>query len=152
MQIKPIALTISHAIFTEEEITFIYPDMRTALAGKFQDGVMLEGRSTTIVAERCNDGVKEIKLSRRHKINKNDLPIFRFYRNTRIRIHEPTLMDPFEKNTVFIQTDDKKGDGLFARRDIESDEVVAYYSGNVVTKDDNLGSMPPNMTQYERYS
>lgn len=126
--------------------------MRTALVGKFQDGVMLEGRSTIIVAERCNDGIKELKLSRRNQIKKKDIPIFRFYRNTRVRIHQPTLMDPFEKNTVFIRTDDKKGDGLFARRDIESNEVVAYYSGNVVSADDNLGSMPPNLTQYERYS
>ena len=120
--------------------------------GKFQDGVMLEGISTIIVAERCNDGIKEIKLSKRNEVDKKDLPIFRFYRNTRVRIHKPTLMDPFEKNAVFIQTDDKKGDGLFARRDIESNEVVAYYSGIVVTADDNLGSMPPNLTQYERYS
>ena len=125
--------------------------MRTVIVGKFQDGVMLEGKPSKIVAERCNDGIKEIKLSRKSNKDINDIPIFKFHRNTRVRIYQPTLMDPLEKNTVFIQTDDEKGDGLFARREIEKNEVVAYYSGIVVTAEDNLGSMPPNMTEYERY-
>ena len=106
-------------------MTFIYPDMRTALTGKFKNSVMIEGRPTKIVAERCNDGIKEIKVSP-PKINS---PSFSFQRNTRIRIHHPRIMDPFEKNTVYINGTPSSGDGLFARRDIEASEVVAYYSG-----------------------
>ena len=125
--------------------------MRTVLVGKFLDGLMLEGRPSIIVAERCNNGIKEIKLSSKKKDDTKTPAVYRFSRNTRIRIHEPTLMDPFEKNTVFIKTDIEKGDGLFARRNIDPGEVVAYYSGMVITKDDNLGYMPANLTQYEMY-
>ena len=125
--------------------------MRTVLVGKFKDGVMLEGRPSLIIAERCNDGIKEIKLSTKKKTDTKIPPVYRFHRNTRIRIHEPKLMDQFEKNTVFIKTDIEKGDGLFARRNIDPGEVVAYYSGMVITKDDNLGYMPANLTQYEMY-
>ena len=138
-------------LLSEENITFIYPDMRTVLVGKFQDGVMLEGRSSIIIAERCNNGIKEIKFSTKKIIDTKNPVVYRFSRNTRIRIHEPTLMDPFEKNTVFIKTDIEKGDGLFARRDIGPGEVVAYYSGIVCTKEDNQGYIPTNLTQYEVY-
>ena len=38
--------------------------MRTALVGKFDEGIMIEARSARVIAERCNDGIKEIKLSK----------------------------------------------------------------------------------------
>ena len=88
------------------------------------------------------------------------VPVYSFNRNTRIRVHKPTLMDPFEKNTVFIKTSHERGDGLFARRDIDAFEIVAYYSGTVWPKSDNheFGNspnwlkVPANQTEYERYS
>ena len=133
--------------------------MRTVLVGKFRDGVMLEARASYIVAERCNDGIKEIKLSNANKMYKKEIPVYSFNRNTRLRIYKPTLMDPFEKNTVFIKTNKEKGDGLFARRDIDPFEIVAYYSGTIWPKNDNDEpgnspnwlNVPANQTEYERY-
>ena len=54
--------------FTGDEITFIYPDLLTGLHGKFVDGEVLEARAVDIVAERCQQGIKEIKL----KLNTRD--------------------------------------------------------------------------------
>ena len=48
--------------FTGEEITYIYPDLLTGLHGKFRDGEVVEARAVDIVAERCQQGVKEIRL------------------------------------------------------------------------------------------
>ena len=121
--------------------------MRTALTGKFKDGVMIEARHSKVIAERCNDGIKEILVSS----PKSDSPVFSFKRNSRLRIYEPTIMDPFEKNTVYVKTTVLKGDGLFARRNIEPSELVAYYSGVIVPVDDMKVSLRSNLTDNERY-
>ena len=59
--------------FTGDEITFIYPDLLTGLHGKFRDGEVVEARAVDIVAERCQQGVKEIKL----RLNKKDETVWR---------------------------------------------------------------------------
>ena len=123
--------------------------MRTALIGKFENGVMVEGRPTKILAERCNDGLKEILVS----APETNSRVFRFQRNTRVRIHQPKIMDPFEKNSVFVSKTANSGEGLFARRNIETNEVVAYYSG-VILKTEEINQMrfngASNQTGYER--
>ena len=48
--------------FTGDEITFLYPDLLTGLRGKFVDGEIQEARAVDIVAQRCHQGIKEIKL------------------------------------------------------------------------------------------
>ena len=123
--------------------------MRTALIGKFKNGVMVEGRPTKILAERCNDGLKEILVSPPETNSR----VFRFQRNTRVRIHQPKIMDPFEKNSVFVSKTANSGEGLFARRNIETNEVVSYYSG-VILKTEEINQMrfngASNQTGYER--
>ena len=123
--------------------------MRTALIGKFENGVMVEGRPTKILAERCNDGLKEILVSP----PETNFRVFRFQRNTRVRIHQPKIMDPFEKNSVFVSKTANSGEGLFARRNIETNEVVAYYSG-VILKTEEIKQIrfngASNQTGYER--
>ena len=139
-------ILIESCIFLEEDITFIYPDMSTVLKGKFKDGVMIEARRSKVIAERCNDGIKEILVSS----PKSDSPVFSFKRNNKFRVYEPTIMDPMEKNTVYVKTTELKGDGLFARRDIEPFELVAYYSGVVVPADGLKESRRFNLTDNER--
>ena len=123
--------------------------MRTALIGKFENGVMVEARPTKILAERCNDGLKEILVSPPETNSR----VFRFQRNTRVRIHQPKIMDPFEKNSVFVSKTANSGEGLFARRNIETNEVVAYYSG-VILKTEEINQIrfngASNQTGYER--
>ena len=130
----------------EGDLTFIYPDMKTALTGKFKDGVMKEGRQSKIIAERCNDGIKEIRIS---KPSLNS-PIFSFKRNSRLHINHPTTMDPLEKNLVYVGTTENKGDGLFARRDIEPNQLVSYYSGEIWQANETLELYPSNQTGYDR--
>ena len=40
---------------------FLYPDLKTALVGRFEKNVMQEAKETKVVAERCHKGIKEIK-------------------------------------------------------------------------------------------
>ena len=59
--------------FTGDEITFLYPDLLTGLHGKFVDGEVLEARAVDVVAERCRQGIKEIRL----RLNTRDDTLWR---------------------------------------------------------------------------
>ena len=118
--------------------------MKTVLVGKFEDGIMLSGKPAKIVAERCNDGIKEIKLSSVQP----DVPEFKYSRPTRVNIgNQPNRMDPYEKKFVYVNTTKWGDDGLFAKKDIKKDELVSYYSGMFF---DNLEMelFPDNLTGY----
>ena len=118
--------------------------MKTALIGKFKDGVMIEGKPTKVIAERCNDGIKEIQVDQ----TKPDSPNFSFKRNSRIRIHAPISMDPYEKKNVYVDITERGDGGLFARKNLKANELIAYYSGTFNNWKDY--SLPLNITGYER--
>ena len=121
--------------------------MKTVLMGKFRDGVMIEAKASRIIAERCHNGIKEIKMDK----PKTNSPIHTFKRNTRLRIHDATTMDPFEKNMVYVKETKKSEEGLFAKKDIEANEVVAYYSGTIWTPQEHITELSPsNQTGYFR--
>ena len=122
--------------------------MKTVINGKFKDGVLVKGRPAKIIAERCKNGMKEILTSKMDQKS----PILTFNRNNNLRVHEPKIMDPYEKLRVYVSKTKGKGDGLFARRDIETDEIVSYYSGIIWTKDEfEEISLLSNQTGYDRY-
>lgn len=50
--------------FPDETAIFLYPDMKTALVGSFKGSVMMAAQSTKVVKERCERGVKRIKVKR----------------------------------------------------------------------------------------
>jgi len=129
------------------DMVFIYPDMKTVLVGQFKDGIMIRSRPAKIIAERCNDGIKEIKIS---KI-KSDAPTFKYRRPTNMDIgDQPTIMDPYEKQIVYVNTTDWGDDGLFAKRDIKKGELVAYYNGLLFNQTENELWFD-NQTGYDMY-
>ena len=119
--------------------------MTTALVGTFENGVMIQGRQSKIIAERCNNGIKEIKLSS----VKNQSPSFKHERATRLYIgHQATEMDPYEKKAVYIKELKWGGDSLFAKRDIKKDEIVSYLGG-IFWNRTELELFPENNTYYD---
>ena len=124
---------------------YIYPNLKTALIGLFNDGVMKAARETRIIGERCNRGIKEIKLAR----PKTSSPLLKYFRPNQIRIaDQPRVMDALDKRNIYIKTAEFE-DSVFARRDIPSGEIVAYYSGLLWTPKDLF---PINQTLEERYT
>ena len=121
--------------------------MKTVITGKFRNGVLIEGKQAKIVAERCRNGMKEILIS---SPNQNK-PALSFKRNNHLRIHQPAIMDPFEKNSVFVKNTIEKGEGLFARRNFERNEIVSYYSGVILPSTQvKTWSSLKNRTGYDR--
>ena len=107
------------------QIAFIYPDFETVLRGEFINGTMMAAKPTKIVAERCKNGIKQLKFAKPAK----DAPILKYQRPNFLRPgDQPQIADPFERKLIYIN----KGvyqDGLFARRDIRMGELICYYSG-----------------------
>ena len=129
-----------------ENIAFIYPDFETVLLGNFQNGIMIAAKPTKILAERCKNGIKELKFAKPEE----NTPTFKYERPTHLRPgDQPTVADPFELRRIYIG----KGvmqDGMFAKKDIRKGELICYYSGTI----HNINQLPimhPNMTLSERY-
>jgi len=121
--------------------------MKTVITGKFRNSVLIEGKQAKIVAERCRNGMKEILIS---SPNQNK-PALSFKRNNHLRIHQPAIMDPFEKNSIFVKNTIEKGEGLFARRNFERNEIVSYYSGVILPSTQvKAWSSLRNRTGYDR--
>ena len=92
--------------------------MKTVLVGNFVGAKMVAAKSSKIISERCNNGIKEIKVAKL----KLDDPILKFSRPDRIRIGDhPRMMDPYTKNIIYINNGVSQ-DGVFAKRDIEKGE------------------------------
>ena len=99
--------------------------MKTVLVGRFQNGEMISAKTSKIIAERCNKGIKEIRVA----TPKENEPSFRYSRPTRLRIGDkPRVMDPYDKKNIYIGNG-RKDEGVFAKRDIQKGELVMYYSG-----------------------
>ena len=102
--------------------------MRTVLVGTWIKNEMVAACESKIVAERCNNGLKEIKV---RPVKPAECTTVKFQRPNLIRISDnPTAMDPYEKTTIYIQ-EGVKEDGVFAKRDIQEGELISYYSGNI---------------------
>ena len=103
----------------------MYPDMETIFVGRFVNETMISAKPSKVIAERCNQGMKEIQIAK----PKPNTPTFRYSRPTRIRIgDQPAIMDPYERKNIYV-SDGEEGDGVFARKNISKGEVIMYYSG-----------------------
>ena len=108
-----------------ENIIYLYPDMKTILVGRFDNETMISAKPSTVIAERCKRGLKEIRIAK----PKPNSPTFRYSHPTRLRIgDQPTVMDPYERKNIYI-SDGEEGDGVFAKANISKGEVIMYYSG-----------------------
>ena len=117
--------------------------MKTALKGNFENGVMKGARKSKIIGERCHKGIKEIKVAK----PKESSPILRYSRPNMIRIATlPKVMDALDRRNIYIK-EGPWGDGVFAKRDFVSGEIIAYYSGLLWEPQDLF---PSNLTLEER--
>ena len=112
--------------FSGDDVAFIFPDMKTVLVGKFREGYMVAGRESKIIAERCNNGIKEVLFAPADVKS----AVFRYKRpNAWSMGYDYTLIDPYERRTTYIDKSRFDGEGVFAKRNIKTGELVSYYNG-----------------------
>ena len=106
---------------------------------------MIAAKPSKILAERCKNGIKELKFA---KPNEN-ARTFKYERPTHlIPGDQPAVPDPFESRRIYIDRG-VMHDGIFAKKDIQNGELICYYSGTL----HNINKVPimhHNMTFPQR--
>ena len=99
-----------------------------------------------VVAERCNNGVKELKLEpSKHnsdvKWENTGSTLYQYGKN-------PRVLDPQERKSVYVgqSTNARANEGLFARKYFKAGDIVSYYGGERLFLKDIVY---PNMTAGE---
>ena len=88
---------------------------------------MIAAKPTKILAERCKNGIKELKFAK----PKENAPTFKYERPTHIKPgDQPNVPDPFESRRIYIDRG-VMHDGIFAKKDIQNGELICYYSGTL---------------------
>lgn len=92
-----------------------------------------------VTSARCNNGLKEIKVS---PLN-NATPLYKYIKPSKYLItNKPTLEDPLEQRNVFVSTSKVASgeNGLFAKKTFEVGQLLSYYSGVIwnTTEDEIL--------------
>lgn len=133
--------------FTGDRIAYIYSDFSTIIYGIFNSGTLVSGRSGKIIGYRCKNGIMELKFS-----SKLGEDIYKYEEVTnKFLTSRPTLVDPLERRQIFVDNSTvigmTTGDGLFAKRNIPANSLVAIYAGFILDNDDT--GLMPNMTKAE---
>jgi histone-lysine N-methyltransferase SETD7 len=131
----------SEGQLTGDDIAYIYPDKETVLIGQFEDGQLVSARAAkldsmgTSKAETNGGELKLPKVSYR-----TDYPeTIHFDMSSHdILSLQPLLCDVYEQDRVCVQKSliENAGEGLFARVDLEADEVAAFYNGVRLSHDE----------------
>ena len=114
-------------------ISYIYPDLETALLGSFRNGAM-------VCAKHCQ--IVKVKLEAGCILMPEFLQLDGSSYKREISTHEfvttsPTLMDPYESSLIEVKLSDLPDaeEGLFAKKLIRVDTVIAFYQGVKLPQD-----------------
>lgn len=116
----------SHGKMSGDEIAYIYPGAKLALIGKFKSNIMIAGQKSKIVQATCKNSMVSLLF------DKPEGPKFHLSIGTNNSIGDmPLVPDPYESMTAKMDTSTipNSGLGLFAVRDIEENEIIAFYNG-----------------------
>ena len=97
----------------------MYPDFLTGIKGTFENGKLVSGKAVDVIGERCFNGIKEIDVIP-SKYNPDVLWFGEDQRKLQLS-HDvgqhPTVMDPFERKSVYIDISNIEGaeEGIYAR-------------------------------------
>ena len=108
---------------------------------------MISAKPTKILAEKCKNGVKQLKFAK----PKMDAPALKYQRPNFLRPgDQPNVADPFERTVIYVAKG-IRGDGIFARKQIRQGDLIAYYAGTIF----DANTQPiffGNQTSAEKYA
>ena len=117
----------SRGEMTGDNIAFIYPDLSTAILGRFDRGVLVSGLPGRITGLEV---VEDIAVPQISLVNQADRVSFSLSTEESVGL-QPLVRDPYETRTVEVRPSQVGGggEGLFLRRNVKRNEVVAFYNG-----------------------
>ena len=120
---------------TGPHIMYLYPDFRTGFQGSFKEGEFLSGHEAHLVDCYTDSAgiIVPVLLPRpRELLHTRRVGTFGQVSDPHVR-----LRDPYESRCVYVAQSQLPGaaEGLFARRSIEINTVVAFYNGEQVCRE-----------------
>ena len=118
----------SRGHFTGDNIAFLYPDLTTAIVGRFQEGVLVSGLPAQVCGMRL---VEDIAVPEFIITGEKEEAVS-FCRSSEESVGlQPLVRDPYESRTVEVRPSQVGGggEGLFLRRNVTKGEIVAFYNG-----------------------
>ena len=112
-----------------DNVAYIYQGKANlALIGKFKDNIMISGRKAVIQKATCRDNLITLEFS---STEEEEGPEFYLDPATNVSMGSLHFKEPYEELTTRVATSKvpNAGQGLFAVREIQPDEVIAFYNG-----------------------
>jgi histone-lysine N-methyltransferase SETD7 len=132
--------------FTGDQIAYIYPDLNTALFGKFVNGTMIDASEAKIVGSKCNDdGIKTLTFVKLKGPN--------YYYDPPSNVsfkRDPLKGDPLDEKYVKInlsKISPTVGDGAFAKTAVPKNTSFSMYTGNVIDRGRDFEELMNPQTQ-----
>ena len=114
--------------FTGDNIAYLYPDLTTAILGRFDKGVLISGRAASLSGVRLVDNIAVPEFT----VTGGEDETVSYCRSTEESVGlQPLVRDPYESRTVEVGPSKLGGggEGLFLRRNVKKKEIIAFYNG-----------------------
>ena len=112
--------------FSGSDLAFLYPDLKTALCGIFSSGRMVTAGPAVVQSATERNNIFCLQFKRLPGSGYNyDVA------TGHVISKRPLLRDPYEEEHVIVAKckDICKGEGLFVKKDVPPNTVLAFYNG-----------------------
>ena len=124
-----------HGKISGDNIAYIYPDMETALLGKFEDSLMKDAQESEVQSVECDEN--GLLYVNQFAIPDNSDPHFYYEPPSNVsfggRTSRPGVLDPYERKWLELRSADeaKMGQGVFTKKDVKEGLFISSYTGFV---------------------
>jgi len=117
---------------------YLYPDYSTAIVGVWRDHLLINGRATTMVEACRNGNVWNLRFGELEGPTISYSPPTHYSYGV-----DPLQRDPYEQRTVEVRRslEETAHDGLFTTREVMAGEVLAFYSGLIISCESSLRAL-----------
>jgi len=134
--------------FTGKGIAMIYPDLKTAIVGKYKCGQLVTGAWSRVktVTDHCGHSGKQDDGLLVPAFETMSNTIFKQWPSKKLEMtNPPHLRDPYEDQMVEVCSSSisGSGEGLRVKQDVEPGTIVAYYHGLRMKASDENPFGPP---------
>ena len=121
---------------TGDNISYIYPDMETALLGKFKDRKMQNAQESVLLDLRCSEN--GLMYVYRYSTPDSKSPHYYYEPPSNVSFGSgpPGALDPYEYKWLELRDANNKsmGEGVFTKINIKPDTLISSYNGFIYGK------------------
>ena len=115
---------------TGDSISYIYPDMETALLGRFEEKLMKDAQESEVKSVGCDQN--GFLYVNEYASPDPTSPHFYYEPASNVsfggRTSIPGVLDPYERKWLEIRDADEMGEGLFVKKDVKEGVFISSYT------------------------